>query len=792
MKVSELWLREWVNPSLTAPELSAQLTMAGLEVDSLTPVAGEFSHVVVAKVLKTAPHPEADKLTLCDVDAGNGTPLSIVCGASNVRSGLIVALALPGAKLPGGISIKETMLRGQLSQGMLCSVTELGLEDQSDGILELADDAPVGADLREYLLLNDKVFDIDLTPNRADCFSILGVAREVAALNGIPLRDVPSVVTPATTDAALNIHLEAPEACPQYCGRVIRNIHPHATTPFWMKERLRRSGLRSVHPVVDVTNYVMLELGQPMHAFDLKSIEGDITVRFGKPSETLLLLDGQTVTLNDKVLVIADSVKPLALAGVMGGKASSVDTETTDIFIESAYFNPLMVAGVARAFNLFSDSSQRFERGVDSTLQSLALERATELLLGIVGGEPGPLTMVREANCMPSRVTIAFFPAKVKQLTGVSVTEDAMKSILTGLGMAIVDTGAHWDVSVPAHRFDISLDVDLVEEIVRLYGYDNIKAAPWMAVVQAGKANVSEGLISQISDFLCGRGYHEAINYSFVDPLLQQALYPERPTMQLLNPISSELSEMRLGMWPGLLASMIYNAHRQQSAIQLFEAGVVFDGNGDALQERGCIAGLLTGQSGLLNWSEPSRAFDFYDVKGDLQALFSQLNLHDVQFVAATHDALHPGQTAKIQIAGKDAGWIGALHPRLVDALEVSADVILFELNLSSLVNAHTVRYQSISKYPQIRRDLSLLVSEEVSAAQIEASVRAVVSPAWLKSFDVFDLYTGEKIPSHKKSLAIALTLQDDHRTLVDTEINAIIGAIINQLDNEFAIILRD
>ena len=791
MKVSELWLREWVNPSLTGPQLAAQLTMAGLEVDGLHPVAGVFNRVVVARVVRTKPHPQADKLTLCEVDTGTGTLIDVVCGAANVRAGLTVALALTGASLPGGLIIKESVIRGQPSSGMLCSGTELGLEDSSNGIMELADDAALGIDLRDYLTLDDHVFDIDLTPNRADCFSILGVAREVAALNNLPLLALPSVVSEPVIDELLTIDLQAPEACPQYVGRIIRAINPLASTPLWMKERLRRSGIRTLHPVVDITNYVMLELGQPMHAFDLQTIDGHINVRYSHENETLVLLDGQEVTFNGNVLVIADHSKPLAIAGIMGGAASAVQAETTDIFLESAFFNPLMVAGVARRYGLCSDSSQRFERGVDPTLQAIALERATELLLAIVGGQAGPVTVVSKSTLLPAKVDVLFNPSRVKQLTGLDVPENDMISMLTGLGMVVDRLKEHWSVGVPAHRFDITLDVDLVEEITRLYGYDNIKAAPLIAAVQAGHANPYERLLSKIAVCLSNRGYNETINYSFVDPTLQQKLYPATPTMQLLNPISSELSQMRVGMWPGLLASMIYNVHRQQTAIKFFEAGVVFDVVGDKLQERHCIAGLLTGECGNFNWSESTRTYDFYDMKGDLQSLFSMLNNRDVHFVSASHPALHPGQTACILIDGVEAGWLGVLHPRLGDELDLSNEVMLFELSLDPLIHDRPALYQPISKYPQIRRDLSLLVDNDISATQIEQAVRDVVAEAWLKSFDVFDVYIGEGIPSGKKSLAIALTLQDNHRTLVDAEINTIIGAIIKKLDEEFGIILR-
>ncbi len=791
MKISEAWLREWVKPLLTGEQLAAQLTMAGLEVDSRNPVAGEFTHVVVARVMQTMPHPQADKLTLCEVDACLAEPIQVVCGAANVRAGLYVALALPGASLPSGMTIKESMLRGQLSQGMLCSGSELGLDDRSEGIMELADDAPVGGDLRDYLALNDFVLDLDLTPNRADCFSILGVAREVAALNNVPLQSMPSVVVHPQIDESIAITLSAPDACPKYCGRVIRGINPDAMTPLWMKERLRRGGIRALHPVVDVTNYVMLELGQPMHAFDLQTISGAIDVRYSNEQESIVLLDGQHVTLNEQVLVIADGEKPLAIAGIMGGAASAVQSTTTDVFLESAFFNPLMVAGVARRYGLCSDSSQRYERGVDPSLQQAALERATCLLSAIVGGVVGPILLVSQPEQMPAKVSLSFNPVKVRQLTGMDIPEENMVLMLQGLGMVVTRQQACWHVSVPSHRFDIALDVDLVEEIIRLYGYDNITASPLIATMQAGEINAYERLSTRTATFLSARGYNETISYSFVDPQLQEAIYPDTQTMQLLNPISSELSQMRAGMWPGLIASMVYNIHRQQTAVKFFETGVVFDVDGSSLQERPCLAGLITGEHGNLNWSEPTRTLDFYDMKGDLQSLFATLNLHDVRFVAAKHPALHPGQSARIFVGTQAAGWIGVLHPQFLDALGLSGEVLLFEVSLVALLSPEIKTYQPISKYPQTRRDLSFLVDNNVSAAQIEQLVRETVEAGWLKTFDIFDVYMGESIPVGKKSLGFSLTLQNDKRTLVDAEINAIIGAIIKGLEDKFAITLR-
>lgn len=793
MKLSKLWLREWVNFSLTEQELADQLTMAGLEVDAVSPVAGEFTEVVVAEVLSTKIHPDADKLTLCNVTVGEGSSLQVVCGAANVRPGLKVALAKIGAQLPSGLKIKESKLRGELSQGMLCSVAELGMSEHSEGILELEDDAPLGMDLRKYLNLDDHVFDVDLTPNRADCFSVLGIAREVAVLNQLSLVEQPVTIVVPTVDDVLKVNLISTQACPHYCARIIRNINPSATTPLWMAERLRRGGIRVLHPIVDVMNYVMLELGQPMHAFDLAKINGDINVRFSNAPEHLELLDGQTISLNEKVLVIADAEQPMALAGIMGGAKSAVQAHTTDVLLESAFFNPVIIAGVARKFGLFSDSSQRFERGVDPELQIKALERATSLILSIAGGQAGPVIETSDPEHIPPQITLQFDTVKVRKLTGLDISLAKMQSLLEGLGMGVINKSKGiFEVSVPSHRFDIQQDVDLVEEIIRLYGYDNLTAQPMNTEVQAGQSSELEQLSARLAVWFRNRGYNETISYSFVDPEIQDALYPQRECMQLLNPISSELSQMRIGMWPGLIASMIYNVHRQQNAIKFFEIGVVFDVNNKILNERPCIAGLLTGEQGVMHWSETPRYFDFFDLKGDLSSLFALFKLKNVVFTPAVHDALHPGQSAEIQINGQHAGWIGVLHPRLSDALDLQQDVILFELNLNALSNKSAPRYKTISKYPQIRRDLSFLVDISVNAEQIEQAVRNSIAEDWLKAFDVFDVYTGKGIPEGKKSLAIAMTLQNDSRTLVDAEINLVISAIIKTLENEFAILLRE
>jgi phenylalanyl-tRNA synthetase beta chain len=792
MKVSENWLREWVNPALDGQQLASLLTMAGLEVDAINPVAGQFDHVIVAHVINVQSHPQADKLSLCEINTGKNPLLKVVCGAQNVRPGLKVALAQVGATLPGGLLIKESQLRGELSQGMLCSAAELGLLDSAEGIIELDDDAPIGMDLRDYLSLNDQVLDIDLTPNRADCLSVIGVAREIAALTQLPLRAAPAESVVPEIDEQKNIQLQASEACPHYCGRIIRNINSQAVTPLWMRERLRRSGIRSIHPVVDVTNYVMLELGQPLHVFDLNKLKGDMIVRYSHDNEAIELLDGQQITLKENVLVIADSKSPLAIAGVMGGSVSAVDETTMDVFLESAYFNPVAIAGVARRYGLFTDSSQRFERGVSPELQMMALERASALLLEIAGGNAGPLTEVVDAKHLPRRNPVAFNPAKVKQLTGLDIDEATMKQMLQGLGMSVTKGDLYWEVTIPTHRFDLRLDVDLIEEIIRLYGYDKIPGDKMITTVQAGVINPYESLSLRLNHFFTARGYHETISYSFVDPELQDVLYPEAQPLTLLNPISSELSRMRVGIWSGLLASMIYNIHRQQMAIKFFENGVVFELSDGKIVEKACFGGLLTGESGAMSWNEGTRKYDFYDMKGDLQALFSSLQLNDVSFESSEHEALHPGKSARMLVDNQPIGWCGVLHPRITEALDLHEEVILFELKLEALLSTKAPRYQQISKFPQIRRDLSLLVDENITVSQLQNAVRATVNQNWLKSFDVFDVYTGESIPAGKKSLAVALTLQDDNRTLVDHEINEVISAIIKKLGDEFAITLRD
>lgn len=794
MKISESWLREWVNPDLSIQALAQQLTMAGLEVDAIEPVAGDFSGVVVAHVLSTRPHPQADRLTLCEVDPGEGPLLTVVCGASNVRPGLKVALAKIKAKLPDDLVIKETKLRGELSQGMLCSKEELGLAESSDGILELADDAPLGTDLRAYLQLDDHVLALDLTPNRADCLSVMGVARELAALNQLSL-SLPHLVhiTPEHADC-VNVQVNAFDACPSYAGRLIKGIAPQAQTPIFIQERLRRGDIRPSHPVVDVLNYVMLALGQPMHAFDFQTLKGDLQVRYARSGETITVLNGQVCPLDEQQLVIADETQVLALAGVMGGLASAVQTDTTDVWIEAAYFEPTIIAGVARRFGLASEAAHRFERGVDPLLGTAALDWACVLLQQIAGGEIGPIQFKCRDAWAPSPKIITFRPPQVLRLTGVSIAEDTMIDRLTRLGMAVEQLSSHWAIHIPTHRFDLHIEADLIEEVIRMVGYDHIPTQTIATEMRPGQFEPSEQLSTQILTFLAHRGYQETISYSFVDPELQQTLYPDARAKSLLNPISSELADMRIGLWPGLLASMIRNIHRQQPALKLMEIGKVFFVADDAtsVTESVCCAGLITGEYGQFNWSERSAHYDFFDMKGDLQTLFAALYHDDVMFAPGEHAALHPGKTAQIMHAGQRIGWLGVIHPRLVNALDLDQDIIVFEFQLASLTMAPRSVYQPISKYPYIRRDLSLLLDESIRAQQVEQVVRQALDPCFLKTFYVFDVYTGGGLMDMgKKSMAVGVVLQSENRTLQDEEIQTMMNTVIQALEQQLNAVLR-
>jgi phenylalanyl-tRNA synthetase beta chain len=793
MKISEQWLREWVSPDLDSKQIAHQLTMAGLEVDSISPVAGKFNDVVVGLVEQVTPHPEADRLSICQVDIGKGELLSIVCGANNVRSNLKVAVATIGSILPNGLKIEKTQLRGEMSEGMLCSSDELGLSDSAEGILELDEDAPVGKDLRNYLALDDVVIDIDLTPNRADCLSVMGIAREVATLNSMSYESVQINEVKPEIDAKVSITIDDYEYCGLYCARVVRNIRQNAKTPSWIKERLRRSGIRPIHPVVDVTNYVMLELGQPMHAFDLAKVANGIHVRLANKDEPLTLLDGSEALLREDTLVIADGEKALAIAGVMGGQESAVNEMTVDIFLESAFFNPVKIAGVARSYGLSTDSSHRFERGVDPNLQVQAIERATELLLEIVGGQQGQLLCQKQDISLPQKREVKLRPSRVNKLLGVEIAEDDMLQVLAGLGMDVSCQQSTWDVLVPTHRFDIAIEADLIEEIGRIYGYDNLHEQQIMASLSVNKTSETIDVSHHVAKHLSHQAYSETISYSFVDPKLQALIYPDQQVKQLINPISSELSQMRLGLWPGLLASLIYNQHRQVNDLKLFETGLTFKFEGSQLLQKTQVGGLIAGKVHENQWNQSTRDVDFYDIKGDIDALLASIaRFKTVKYLAAEHPALHPGQSAHIMIDDEYAGICGALHPNLARVLDISTPVFLFELSIDALCRSPRAQYKSISKYPMIRRDLAFLANHMISADEIKEQLLAQDCDNCLQRVDIFDVYSGEGIPEGKKSIALGLTLQHPSRTLIDDEINQFVAAIIKRLGENLKLQLRE
>ncbi|KGJ97920.1 phenylalanine--tRNA ligase subunit beta [Colwellia psychrerythraea] len=811
MKFSESWLREWVNPALSSDELAHQITMAGLEVDGVDPVAGEFSGVVIGEVVECGPHPDADKLQVTKISLGDyssttvekGELVDIVCGAKNCRLGLKVAVATVGAVLPGDFKIKKAKLRGVPSFGMLCSESEIGLADDSAGIMELAADAPVGTCVREYLDLNDVTIDVDLTANRGDCLGIKGLAREVGVLNSLEVTEPKITAAVPTIDDALTINIDANEACPRYLGRVIKGINPSATTPLWMVEKLRRCGTRSIDPVVDVTNYVLLELGHPMHAFDLAKLDGGInakiTVRFANKEEKLTLLDEKEVTLKDGTLVIADEKKALAMAGIFGGLESGVTTNTTDIFLESAFFAPLAILGKARQYGLHTDSSHRYERGIDPTLQHDAIERATELLLEIVGGQAGPVVEAKSDADIPQTKEVSLRREKLDGRIGHHIGDEQVSEILTRLGFTISITGEGvaklWQVIVPAYRFDIKIEVDLIEEVARIFGYNNIpNIAPKAALKMCEKKEAKLSLIN-LKQVLVNRDYQEAITYSFVDPKVQALLHPDQAVMTLPHPISSEMSVMRLSLWTGLLQSMVYNQNRQQGRVRLFEAGLRFvpdESAENGVRQQNMLAGVISGQRVDEHWDMEKAATDFYDIKGDVEALLAlTCDAQGYEFSKAEVDALHPGQTAQITKDGVYVGCVGTLHPELERKLGLNGRTLIFELLLSEVLVQKIPEASDISRFPANRRDLAIVVKEEVDAKKVLQLIEKV-GGNYLIDLNLFDVYQGQGIDDGFKSLAIALVLQDTSKTLEEKDITDVIDRVVETLKTELNASLRD
>ena len=791
MRFSEQWLREWVNPSVSTQELADQLTMAGLEVDAIEPVAGEFNNVVVAEVISLEKHPDADKLRVCQVNVGQKDTLTIVCGAANVAKGMKVPAALIGAKLPGDLKIKKSKLRGVESHGMLCSAKELGLAESAEGLLPLDEDAPVGEDIRKYLQLDDVSIELGLTPNRGDCLGIEGIAREVAVLNRYEVTPPKMPAVKAAIKDTFKVTLTASDDCPQYYGRVIRGINPAATTPLWMQEKLRRCGIRSLSAVVDVTNYVLLELGQPMHAFDLVKLYGHIDVRHATAKEKLTLLDGQSIDLLPGSLVIADAKGPVALAGIMGGEESAVSDSTTDIFLESAFFQPDCIAGKARRYGLHTDSSHRFERGVSPELQARAIERATTLLLAIAGGKAGPVIQQTVKNKLPSRQPVTLREARINRVLGTEVTKDSVSDVLVRLGMTCKSTGGQWKVTPPAFRFDISQEVDLIEEVGRIYGYGNLpvrRPQVDMVMIPAPEAKVP---IRRIKQILVALGYQEAITYSFVDPQMQEILGPDTKPIALANPISAEMGVMRTNLWAGLLQAAQYNLHRQQNRLLLFEYGLKFVQQGTDLNQEMMLAGLLVGRRVPEQWDSPKENLDFYDVKVHLESLIALTGCSErFKFEPLNDSVLHPGQSASILRDGQIVGRLGALHPGVAKRLNLDHTMYLFEIKADSLQVGRVPTFQAVSRYPAIRRDLSIVVDLPITAEKVRECIQKV-APETLTKVELFDMYMGEGIDSGRKSLSLGLTLQDLSRTLTDNDVEEVMQRVIEQLHTDLGASLR-
>ena len=796
MRFNEAWLREWVNPAIDTETLVQQLTMAGLEVDAVEPAAPAFTGVVVGQVESCEPHPDADKLSVCQVTNGTDT-VQVVCGASNVRVGLKMPFAQVGAVLPGDFKIKKAKLRGQESNGMLCGASELGLEDLIDGLMELPEDAPVGTDFRDYLSLDDTVIEVDLTPNRADCLSLRGIAREVGVMNQTALTEASiSKVAPAIDDS-LTVTLADSAGCPRYLGRVIKGVDVNAATPLWMVERLRRAGLRTIDPIVDVTNYVLVELGQPLHAFDLAKLNGGITVRKAKAEEKLTTLDDQELTLRDDTLVIADDSTALALAGVMGGKPSSVTTDTQDIFLECAFFAPLAIAGKARSYGLHTDSSHRFERGVDPQLQNDAIEYATALIQKIAGGQAGPVTEAADEAQLPKQAELTLRAERIEGLLGMGLPAQQVEDILSRLGMDISakDEGEEWRVLAPSWRFDMAIEQDLIEELARIYGYEKLPSR-----VPAGSPSgdtVPEHIVAlrRLADTLMDRGYQEAITYTFVEPGLLAKVEPRVEPLPLLNPISMDLGVMRTTLLAGLFSTARHNLNRQADRLRLFETGLRFVPTDAADVEGGLaqtpmIAGLLYGSAQPQNW-EGKRPVDFFDLKGDVEALLALSDADAFSFEPAEHPALHPGQTAALKRDGEIVGYLGRIHPRLAADLDLPGQLYAFELAQAPLQQGVLPSFQSVSDQPRMRRDLAFVVEDSIPAGELIAAVRSTCDER-LTGVNIFDIYQGDSIGENRKSLALGLTFQDRSRTLKDQEVNDLVDAVVSQLKQQFNAILRD
>lgn len=790
MKFSENWLREWVDPAVDIDELCRQLTMAGLEVEEVTPAAEALDNVVVGAVETVNAHPQADKLTVCEVDCGGRAHGQIVCGAPNVRDGLRVPVALPGAHLPNGLGIATTELRGVRSEGMLCGSSELGLSDDSAGLLELDADAELGQPLADHLRLHDRIIEIDLTPNRGDCLSLRGVAREVGVWNRLSVTEPPVHKAQPSQRTGISVTVTDEQSCPAYVGRSIYGLDAHARTPDWMRERLRRSGIRPISPVVDVTNYVLLELGQPMHGFDQNTLDGKITVRRAADAEPLTLLDGSEVTLVPETLVIADDTGPVAMAGVMGGQRTAVGAATRDVFLESACFTPLAVAGQGRRYKLHTDSLHRFERGVDPELQTRALERATELIQAIAGGEAGEIVAAGPGT--GARDSVLLRADRMARILGTRVPDDAVAEMLQRLEMQVETTDDGWLATPPSHRYDLAIESDLIEEVARIHGYDRLPAQPHPVFTAAAVNQEQDRPANAVREVLRQRGYDEAITYSFVDPQLQARLHPDVESLPLDNPIADNLSRMRTTLWASLIPCWLHNARRQQRRVRLFEMGLRFwreDGASSGIIQRETLAGLVSGPAYPEHWDTSARPLDFFDAKGDVEALLAT-SKEVAEFYPDTHPALHPGRCARIALGGESAGWVGQLHPDIGAYLDIKELPYVFELDYRPVKKAAVPRAAPVSEYPEVRRDLAFTVPDPLPAGRLR-DVLAHSREQYLQSVDIFDVFAGGDLEAGFKSIALGLIFQDKTSTLTAEGVETAVQRLVQLAEEHCGAAIR-
>lgn len=792
MEFSEKWLREWVNPPLDTEALAHRLTVAGLEVKAIERQGRGLEGVVIGDVLEVRKHPDADKLSVCKVAIGKRKPVEVVCGAPNVVAGMKSPFAPPGTTLPNGTKLEKAKIRGVVSNGMLCSEIELGLGDGADGIIELPADAEPGRALDDYLDLPDNILDLNLTPNRGDCFSVLGIARDIAALTGTPLTEARIEPARAAIKDEHPVELVLPEGCPRFAARVIRGIDTHARSPMWMTERLRRSGLRAIHPVVDITNFVMLELGQPLHAYDLARLNGPIRPRLAKQGEKVTLLDEREIQLEDNTLVITDDTGPIGLAGIMGGLSTAVSAGTTDVIFEAAYWPPAFMLGRARQYALHTDASLRFERGVDPAGQARAVERATELLLQIAGGEAGPLSDHVARAQLPKNAALSLRRSRLRQVLGTEIEGGRVSDILNSLGLVTSDHADGWNVEIPSYRFDVDVEDALVEEVARVYGYDEIPEITAVAETPLARAPETTIDLDEIADMLVARDYQEAITYSFVDRDVDARLSGASTELVLSNPISSDMSTMRSSIWPGLLAVASANVARQQDRVRVFEIGKTFHGTLREPREVLRVAGVAYGSSVPEQWASQGRAVDFFDVKADVAALLGRAGpATNFVFEPVDHPALQPGQAAGIVRDKKTVGVIGKLHPQVAKDFDLTKGVVVFELDAEAAFATTIPVARDVSKFPMIRRDIAVIVADKVSAADLVAAIGSA-APKLILNVKIFDVYKGPGIEAGLKSVALGLILQETSRTLTDVDADAAIQAVVRKLQQDFAAVLRD